>query len=216
MKTDTDAYGKMLLAQLERGVPTCEIIERDDRYIDTGSEPGMYFSEYKYWDKKEKDALKYARGRTLDIGCGAGRHSLHLQAKGLDVTGIDASAGAIKVCKLRGLKKAMQRPIDEMSKFKRASFDTVVMLGNNFGLFGNPHRARKLLGELDRITTRESRIIVGTRNPYNTDHPDHLRYHKLNKSRDRMAGQIRMRCRFGSVIGEWFDYLFVSPSEMEY
>jgi hypothetical protein len=30
-----------------------------------------------------------------------------------------------------------------------------------------------------------------------------------------MGGQLRMRVRFGKTIGEWFDYFFVSPEEME-
>ncbi len=30
-----------------------------------------------------------------------------------------------------------------------------------------------------------------------------------------MPGQIRLRVRFGRIIGEWFDYLLVSPKEME-
>ena len=29
-----------------------------------------------------------------------------------------------------------------------------------------------------------------------------------------MAGQIKMRVRYGKWVGEWFDYLFVSPEEM--
>ncbi len=30
-----------------------------------------------------------------------------------------------------------------------------------------------------------------------------------------MSGQLRIRARFGKTIGEWFDYLFVSPEEMQ-
>ena len=215
MKTESDAYGQMLLAQYKRGTAACEIIERDDNYIDTGSDPGLYFSEYKDWSPVEKQALRFARGRVLDIGCGAGRHSIYLQDKGLDVTAIDDSPGAIRVCKLRRIKKVLRRPIEELSKFKRDSFDTVVMLGNNFGLFGSPEKAQQLLGEISRITSQRARIVAGTRNPYRTDDPDHLRYLKFNKKRGRMPGQIRIRARFGSVIGDWFDYLFVSPQEME-
>ena len=29
-----------------------------------------------------------------------------------------------------------------------------------------------------------------------------------------MAGQARIRIRYGKAVGEWFDYLFVSPAEM--
>jgi len=210
-----DAYGRMLLAQYARGEPSAEIVERDDAYIDTGADPGTYFQDYRDWLPTERRAIKYAMGMVLDIGCGAGRHALYLQDQGLDVVGIDNSPGAVKVCRLRGLKKALVRSIDEIGKFKPASFDTLLMLGNNFGLLGGTAKARRLLKELSRITSREARIIAGSRNPYLTTDPDHLQYHRLNRKRGRMAGQMRLRVRFGKSIGKWFDYLLVSPKEME-
>jgi SAM-dependent methyltransferase len=215
MTTTQDAYGRQLLAQYHSRRPTVEIIERDDRFIDTGSEASMYFRDYKQWSPLERRAIKLAKGRILDIGCGAGRHSLYLQQKGLDVTGIDISPGAVKVCKLRGLKKAIVRPITDVDKFRHDSFDTVLMFGNNFGLFGNAKGAKLILKKLYRITSPCARILVGTRNPYKTDDPNHLQYHRLNKKRGRMPGQIRMRVRFEKTVGAWFDYLLVSPEEME-
>ena len=209
-----DAQGEQLLAQHKRGVATAEIIERDDGYIDVGSKDGSYFEEYEQWSPFEQRAVQFARGRVLDIGCGAGRHALYLQQKGCDVTGIDASPGAIKVCKARGVKKALTRPIADIDRFGRAAFDSIVMLGNNFGLFGNPVNARRLFKQLHRITSDDARIIAGTRNPYATADPNHLEYHRWNRQRRRMPGQIRMRVRFGRAIGPWFDYLFVSPEEM--
>lgn len=215
MKISQDAYGRQLLAQYHSQTKTAEIIERDDGFIDTGSDAGTYFREYKQWSPLERRAIKLAKGRVLDIGCGAGRHSLYLQENGFDVTGIDISPGAIKVCKLRGLKKAMVRPISWVAKFKPGSFDSVIMFGNNFGLFGSPTKARTILKKLHRITAADARIIAGTLNPYKTTDPDHLEYHELNRRRGRMAGQIRMRVRYRRAVGAWFDYLFVSPEEME-
>jgi SAM-dependent methyltransferase len=215
MKIGTDAYGRQLLAQYVDQIATAEIVERDDGYIDTGSDPGTYFEDYRQWMPMERRAIKFARGRVLDIGCGAGRHSLYLQQKGMDVTGIDSSPGAVKVCRLRGLEKVRVRSIGEIEKFKPGSFDTILMLGNNFGLFGSAAGTRRLLKKLSRITSPGARIIVGTRNPHLTTDPDHLQYHRLNKKRGRMPGQIRLRVRFGRIIGEWFDYLLVSPKEME-
>lgn len=214
-KNSADAFGKLLLAQYRTGEKLNEIIEREDNYIDTGSVPGQYLSEYKNWPAAEKQAIKHAAGRVLDIGCGAGRHSLYLQSKGLEVTGIDNSPGAIKVCKARGLEKAMLRPIEDVAKFRNDSFDTILMMGNNFGLLGDPQRAKRLLKEFHRITTGDASIIAGTLNPYGTKNPEHLRYHKFNKTRGRMPGQITFRVRFGSLIGKWFDYLFVSPTELD-
>jgi hypothetical protein len=116
---------------------------------------------------------------------------------------------------VRGVKKAMLRPIEDVTKFRNASFDTILMMGNNFGLFGNAQRAKKLLKEFHRITADDASIIAGTLNPYGTNNPEHLRYHKFNRSRGRMPGQITFRVRFGSYVGPWFDYLLVSPSEMD-
>ncbi len=215
MSKTQDAYGQQLLAQFQSRTPTAEIIERDDRFVDTGSEAGLYFRNYNQWSPFERRVIKLAAGRILDIGCGAGRHSLYLQKKGFDVTGIDMSPGAVKVCKLRGLKKALVRPITDVDEFKPNSFDTILMLGNNFGLFGSAKQAKVLLKKLYRITSPDARIIAGTRNPFKSDDPNHLDYHRWNKKRGRMPGQIRIRVRFAKAVGAWFDLLFVSPKEME-
>jgi SAM-dependent methyltransferase len=215
MKITEDAYGQQLLAQYKSRTATTEIIERDDNYIDTGSEAGLYFLEYEQWSPLEHQAIALVKGRVLDIGCGAGRHSIYLQQKGFDVTGIDNSPGAIEVCKLRGLKNALVRPIANVNEFGPNSFDTILMLGNNFGLFGDAKSAKLILEKLSRITSSDAQLIAGTRNPYKTDSLEHLEYHELNRQRGRMPGQIRMRVRYGKAVGEWFDYLFVSPEEMQ-
>jgi SAM-dependent methyltransferase len=214
MKPNKDAYGRQLLDEYLGNKKTSEIIERDDNWIGFGSDEGMYFTEYEAWSDLERQAIEKARGKTLDIGCGAGRHSLYLQNKGFDVTGIDNSNGAIKVCKLRGLKKALVRPITEIDKFPPRAFETILMLGNNFGLLGSRRNAKSILHKMALITKQDAQIIAGTLDPYQTTDKDHLQYHKLNRRRKRLGGQIRMRVRYGKIIGEWFDYLFVSPEEM--
>ena len=190
-----------------------DIIERDDGLIDTDMGE-VYFGEYKSWTQSERKAMRFARGRILDIGSGAGRHSLYLQGKGLEVLGIDNSPLAIKVCKLRGLRNAQVVPINQISS-KLGIFDTVIMLGNNFGLFGSYEGAKRLLKKLGGITSEEGRIITSTRDVYKTDDRNHLSYHRLNRKRGRMAGQLRMRVRYEKYATPWFDYLMVSKEELE-
>ncbi len=214
MEQIQDGYGQQLLAQFNSKTPTAEFIERDDNYIDTGSDAGMYFCEYEQWSALERQVIEHARGRVLDVGCGAGRHSLYLQQKGFDVVGIDNSPGAIEVCKLRGLKNAIIRPIADVAAFEPDSFDTILMLGNNLGLFGDAENAKLILRKFSGITSADAQIIAGTLNPYKTDIPEHLEYLEFNRRRGRMPGQIKMRVRYGKAVGEWFDYLFVSPEEM--
>jgi len=209
-----DAFGQEIWAHF-KGKDSFEIIERDDGFFDASSGPKIYFSNYGEWPSIERKAMRLAKGRVLDVGCGAGRHSLYLQGKGLDVTGIDNSPLAIKVCKLRGLRKAKLMSITQID-FKPDSFDTIIMLGNNFGLFGSRERLRWWLKKFYRMTSADATIIAESNDPYMTDNPDHLRYHKLNRRRGRMAGQLRIRMRFGKYTGNWFDYLIVSRKEMRH
>ena len=214
IKSEEDAFGQEMWAY-HQSKEASEIVERDDGFFSSSPKaPALYFSEYEDWDPIERKAMEFVKGKVLDIGCGAGRHSLYLQNKGFSVLGIDSSPLAIKVCRLRGLRRARVMPIEELD-FKPSSFDTVIMLGNNFGLFGSFVKARRLLKKLHRMTSKNGLIIAYTRDTYKTDNPDHLEYHRLNKKRGRMAGQLRIRIRFGKYVGRWFDYLIVSKKEME-
>ena len=94
-------------------------------------------------------------------------------------------------------------------------FDTIVMLGNNFGLFANARKAKRLLRRFYRLTTARGRIIAETRDVHGTDDPAHLRYQAQNRKRGRVAGQVRIRVRFRERATPWFDYLMVSRSELE-
>jgi SAM-dependent methyltransferase len=216
MKPEMDAFGSELLAAYKAAENAgWEIIERDDGLMDASAGPRRYFSGYADWSKRERQAIKLARGRVLDIGCGAGRFALYLQSTGFEVTAIDNSTGAIKVCKLRGVKKAIVRPIAEMGKFRPGSFDTAILMGNNFGLFGGLRQAKRLLKELFKITSNQGQIIADATDPYQTSDPIHLQYQRFNRKRGRMSGQLRLRVRHGKIIGPWFDYLLVSRKEMQ-
>jgi SAM-dependent methyltransferase len=216
LKEHQDAFGREIYDYFkDAGDETIiEIVERDDGYIDAYGGVGTYFSEYKDWPLPYKKAMKYARGRVLDIGCGAGRCSLYLQGRGMDAVGIDNSPLAIEVCKQRGLKNARVISINRISK-SLGIFDTIIMMGNNFGLFGSFEDARRLLRKMHDMTSEKARIIAESNDVYKTNEPDHLGYHEFNRKRGRMAGQIRLRVRRGKYVTPWFDYLMVSREEME-
>ena len=186
LKEHEDAQGRVIY-DFYKGKEVDEVIEREDGYIDASTGPKMYLSEFKDWSPHEKKAMKYAKGRVLDIGSGAGRHAIYLQNKGLDVTGVDNSPMALKVAKERGLKKTKLMPITQITP-ELGKFDTIMMLGNNFGLLSNIKRGRWLLKRFHKMTTADARIITESMQVYDTDNPDHLWYQEYNRKRGRMSG----------------------------
>ncbi|HUU21646.1 MAG TPA: class I SAM-dependent methyltransferase [Phycisphaerae bacterium] len=213
-----DAYGQAIWdCYHQRG--GYEINERDDGFVGVSMGPPAYLAEFEDWPARQKQAIRLARGKVLDVGCGAGRVALYLQSKGLEATGIDVSPRAVEVCRLRGLKKAEVLSITQLGP-KFGVFDTIVMYGNNFGLFGSFRRARWLLRRFRNLTTPAGRIIAETNDPYGTGGPArpsrrcHLEYHKRNRKRGRMGGQVRIRARYLTYATPWFDYLMVSKDEM--
>jgi SAM-dependent methyltransferase len=215
LKDSQDAFGHEMWDHF-KGRGAYEVVERNDGYIDTAKvAPELYFAPFRAWPVVERRAIGYARGRVLDVGCGAGRVSLYLQDnRNLDVLGIDNSPLAVRVSKGRGLRKAALVALQDI-RFPPNSFDTVVMFGNNFGLFGSRSRAKQLLRRLHRMTSADAILLAESNDPYQTDQPEHLRYHQLNRKKGRMCGQVRIRVRFRKYVGRWFDYLLVSPEEMK-
>ena len=216
MKKSVDAFGEQLWSYYKTGEPQYDLLERDDGFIAIGvSGPRLYFSSYDEWDALDRRAITFARGRVLDVGCAAGRHALHLQRKGHDVTGIDDSPLSIRVARLRGVKKARVLAIEEIGTFPRESFETVILLGNNFGLFGSLPKARRLLRTLQTITSEDATIVARALDLRHGGDPVHRAYMARNRSRGRLSGQMRVRVRFRDVVGNWIDYLFVSKRELQ-
>jgi len=210
-----DASGREMWAFLNKSGEPLEIVERDDAYITAAPSTAGYFAEFRRWPKREREAIRYRRGHTaLDVGCEAGRVTLYLQQRGFRVMSIDSSPLAIRTAKKRGVKDARVLAFHNIHRLRSNRFDTIIMFGNNFGLFGSYTKAKRLLKELHRITTSHAVLLTESLDPYNTREAAHLRYQQSNRRRGRMSGQIRIRVRYHECVGPWFDYLLVSPPEM--
>ncbi len=104
--------------------------------------------------------------------------------------------------------------IDDLSKGIEL-FDTIVLFGNNFGLFGTPERLRRTLGVWARRTKPGVRILAQSTNPYCGGAPAIDRaYYQRNKQKGVMPGQLRIRTQYRGHVGAWSNWLFVSRKEM--
>jgi SAM-dependent methyltransferase len=212
-----DAFGAILMDCLEAGEEpgrVRETIERDDGYLDD-QDAAAYFVPYDRWDRLDHWLVDRVTGRVLDVGSGAGRAALHFQEQGRDVTALDISPLACKVCRRRGVRDVVEGTVFELKRTgARGPFDTVLLLGNNLGLLESRRHAPLLLEALAAVTTPNGSILGRGLDPYATDNPYHLAYHERNRTLGRMGGQTRIRVRYRDMATPYFDYLFTTADEL--
>ena len=151
-----DLFGQALV-DYQNGDYTEDIITSTN-ISDDDILPILYlFRNYKEMPKIEQKALDLAYGDVLDVGCGAGSHSLYLQdKKKLNVKAIDISQGAIKVCFKRGIKDAQVIDVLEVTE----QFDTILLLMNGTGVFQKLDLVTKYLLHLKSLLKPKGQILI--------------------------------------------------------
>ena len=153
-----DLFGKAILDYQTNNLPEDLITETSISEAD--EMPVSYlFRTYNEMPELEQKALQLAKGNVLDVGCGAGSHTLELQnERKLDVTAIDISENAVRACQLRGIenvKVANILDLDEENKF-----DTILLLMNGTGIFGTLKETDKYLQKLKSLLKEEGQILI--------------------------------------------------------
>jgi len=151
-----DLFGKAILDFQTNNAPSAIITETTISETDE-MDVAYLFRSFNEMPKIEQKALEIARGKVLDVGCGAGSHSLYLQEKGLEVNGIDISPRAIKACKLRGIKNAKVQNVLDLENDK---FDTILLLMNGTGIFGTLAETSKYLQKLKSLLSPNGQVLI--------------------------------------------------------
>lgn len=150
-----DIFGKALL-DYQNGNYSEDIITWTN-ISDKDELPLPYlFRNYSEMPKLEQKALQLAKGKVLDVGCGAGSHSLYLQEEGIDIKAIDSSKGAIEVSKKRGVLNAELKPLLDETE----TFDTILLLMNGTGIFQELSQVSKYLKHLKSLLNPEGQILI--------------------------------------------------------
>ena len=90
LSPEEDAFGRQLLDHLA-GKAGRMILERDDGYAGPALPVEIFVAGHDQWPDEERQVFEFVHGRVLDVGCGAGRHSLEAQRRGLGTVAIDIS-----------------------------------------------------------------------------------------------------------------------------
>ena len=151
-----DVLGKALmdyyLGNYTEDIKTYASLDEEDRI------PLPYlFRSFEEMPHLEQKALQLAKGKVLDVGCGAGSHALFLQEKGFQVTAIDQSGGAVTVCRERGVKSVINCSILDYDKDK---FDTILLLMNGIGLAGTLANLESFLKHIAALLNPNGQILL--------------------------------------------------------
>lgn len=94
------------------------------------------------------------------------------------------------------------------------SFNTVLFMGNTFGLLSAPQKGQRLLATLAKITAADARLIaVCQAAPSSLTDPSTPQYRQRNRQLGLRLGNVRLRCRYKTFIGGWCDFLLARPRE---
>ena len=116
------------------------------------------FRDYQEMNALEKKALDLSFGKVLDVGSGAGSHSLYLQnERKLEVTALDISPKSIEVCKARGVKNAI---CEDLLQFSEKDFDTILLLMNGTGIFQSLEHIDQYLQKLKSLVAENGQILI--------------------------------------------------------
>lgn len=153
-----DLFGQAILDYQTNNSPEDLITETNISEADEMS-IAYLFRSFVDMPPLEQKAIQLAKGKTLDIGCGAGSHSLYLQnERNIDVTAIDISKNAIEACKLRGVLHA--KTINMLDLDPKEKFDTILLLMNGTGIFGKLNNLPKYLQKLKTLLNTNGQILI--------------------------------------------------------
>lgn len=153
----------------------------------------------------EREALRHCRGHVLDVGAGAGSHTLALQTAGHRVTAIDISPLSVEVMRERGVEDA--RTADFFDDDLNTRFDTILMMMNGIGICGGLNELPRFFARLDQLLTPGGQVLTDSCDlayiyedeDGHIDLPDVEGYY----------GEVDYRMSYGGLQGPAFNWLYI-------
>jgi 2-polyprenyl-3-methyl-5-hydroxy-6-metoxy-1,4-benzoquinol methylase len=96
----------------------------------------------------------------LDLGCGNGRHSKYLAAKGFNVTGMDLASSSIREAKKSGTASLHFYRHDMREFFGKKCFDYIFNFFTSFGYFKTDDEDRQVVRNISTALKPDGTLVV--------------------------------------------------------
>lgn len=211
MKEANDPMGRAIMEYLNtRKADTLRVLSS---MFDEDEMPVEHlFRSLTEMSRLERLALQLSQGHILDVGAGAGCHSLALQASSQKVTAIDISPLSCRAMQMRGVKDV--RCVDFFDATAISNkYDTILMLMNGTGIAGRLDRLPTLLQRLKDLLSDGGQVLIDSSDlcyiyedeDGNLDLSDIKGYY----------GEVDYKMIYKDTIGETFNWLYVDFNTLE-
>lgn len=202
-----DVIGAALLDYFNKNYSADIVVKSSISEDDIISIPYLFRSE-KELPKLEKKALHLCKGKVLDVGAGSGCHSIILKEKGIDVTAIDTSKGAVEIMQASDLNA---QNIDFYNV--KEKYDTLLFLMNGVGIAGRLSNLKNFLINAKSLLNEGGQLLLDSSDiSYMFIEEDGSEWVDLNNS---YYGEVVYQMEYNDLITEKFDWLFVDFSTLK-
>ncbi len=154
--TSSDPFGAAAIDFLE-GKHDPEILVSSNLSDEETIPVAYLFRSWEEMPEKEKFALSLTKGTVLDVGAGAGAHTLALQKQGKKVTALEVSQACCQVMLNRGVQDILCNDFFKLEASEK--YDTLIFMMNGFGLAGTLEGLEPFFQHCKSLLTPGGRII---------------------------------------------------------
>jgi SAM-dependent methyltransferase len=202
--SEKDPLGQALLAYMAGKEDA--VIEVFPDVGDTDVIPARYLMRTPAdWPELERRALEACQGHVLDIGAGAGSHALVLQQRGMDVTALDISPGAVETMQLRGVREPL---LENIWTFSGKKYDTLLLLMNGIGIVGDIDGLYALLQHLKQLLAPGGQILLDSSDIAYLYEDSGIELPEWMRKED-YYGKVAFFMQYEQTVGEVFPWLYI-------
>jgi 2-polyprenyl-3-methyl-5-hydroxy-6-metoxy-1,4-benzoquinol methylase len=205
-----ELYGRSLHDFLSVDISDKVVVRRDNGYAGD-MPPSVFFRKPSDFSPLEQTAMMLCRGDVLDVGAGAGFHSLALQERGMRVLAIDVSPYAIEVMAKRGVKNVQCVDVFE---FHKGRFDTLLLMMHGIGMVESLSGLNRFLRHVHKLIKPNGQILFDSLYVRCTEDARHLAYQVANRRAGYYFGEIRMQLEYKGQTGSLFGWLHVDQETL--
>jgi SAM-dependent methyltransferase len=203
-----DPLGQAVIDYLETKTET-DVIVQSDSFDDDVIPTKYFFRKLEEMPLTEQKAMEMANGKILDVGAGAGCHSIYLQNRGEDVTAVDISPLACECLKKRGIKNVI---LNSFANLEGEKYDTILFLMNGIGVEGGMESIPDLLNQLRKLLNEGGQVIFDSSDlRFLYENEDGSFDINLN---DKYYGEFQFKMSYKDIEGDFFDWIYIDADTM--